>query len=133
MGSLIRDSNFVLFIVNGLIKGEIEKPRVQYLGLICDESLTCRGLNSNLGLFSSFTFILVSYGESCLLVSWCTGNRGDMADSDEDHDRSRRLGAEDRGWSSTSRVLGGRTISRSGDAVCDLYHAHGDKERMFLG
>jgi hypothetical protein len=58
MGSLIRDSNFVLFIVNGLIKGEIEKPRVQYLGLICDESLTCRGLNSNPGHFGSFTFIL---------------------------------------------------------------------------
>jgi hypothetical protein len=55
--SWIRDSNFAFFVVNGLIKGEIEKPSGQYLGLICDESLTCRGLNSNLGHFGSFTFI----------------------------------------------------------------------------
>jgi hypothetical protein len=25
-------------------------------------------------------------------------------------------------------VLGGRTIGRSGEAVCGLYHAHGDEE-----
>jgi hypothetical protein len=31
------------------------------------------------------------------------------------------------------RVLGGRTIERSGDAVCDLYHAREDEERMILG
>jgi hypothetical protein len=30
---------------------------------------------------------------------------------------SRRLGAEDQGWSSTGQVLGGRTIERSGDVV----------------
>jgi hypothetical protein len=30
-----------------------------------------------------------------------------MAGSDEDRDRSRRLGAEDREWSSTGRVLSG--------------------------
>jgi hypothetical protein len=41
----------VLFVVNGLIKGEIEKPSGQYLGFICDESLTHRGLNLNLGHF----------------------------------------------------------------------------------
>jgi hypothetical protein len=28
------NSNFVLFVVNGLIKGEIEKPSSQYLALI---------------------------------------------------------------------------------------------------
>jgi hypothetical protein len=33
-GVLIQDSNFVLFVVNVLIKGEIEKPSCQYLGLI---------------------------------------------------------------------------------------------------
>jgi hypothetical protein len=32
--SRIRDSNFVLFAVNVLIKGEIEKPNGLYLGLI---------------------------------------------------------------------------------------------------
>jgi hypothetical protein len=33
-----------------------------------------------------------------------------MAGSDKDHGRSRRPGVEDRGWSSTGRVLGGRTV-----------------------
>jgi hypothetical protein len=31
------------------------------------------------------------------------------------------------------RVLSGRTIERSGDAVCSLHHARGDEERGFLG
>jgi hypothetical protein len=31
------------------------------------------------------------------------------------------------------RVLGGRTIGRSGDAVCDLHHAREDEERGFFG
>jgi hypothetical protein len=56
-----------------------------------------------------------------------------LAGSDEDRDRSRRLGVEDRGWSSTSRVVGGRTIERSGDAVSSLHHGQGDEERKFLG
>jgi hypothetical protein len=33
----------------------------------------------------------------------------------------------------TVRVLGGRTIGRSGDAVCGLHHARGDEEREFHG
>jgi hypothetical protein len=32
----------------------------------------------------------------------------------------------------TSRVLGGRTIGRSGDAVCGLHRARGDEEHEFL-
>jgi hypothetical protein len=32
--SWIQNSNFVLFVVNVLIKGEIEKPSGQYFGLI---------------------------------------------------------------------------------------------------
>jgi hypothetical protein len=69
-----------------------------------------------------------------LLVSWCAGGRCDMAASDEDHGRSRRPGAEDRGWSSIGRVLGGWAIGRSGDnAVCDLHRARGDEEHGFLG
>jgi hypothetical protein len=35
--SWIQISNFVLFVVNELFKGEIEKPCGQYLGLLCDE------------------------------------------------------------------------------------------------
>jgi hypothetical protein len=55
-----------------------------------------------------------------------------MADIDEDRGRSRRLGAEDRGGSSTCRLLGGQTIQRSGDAVCGLHHAQVDEEHGFL-
>jgi hypothetical protein len=33
----------------------------------------------------------------------------------------------------TGRVLDGRAIERSGDAVCGIHHAHGDEEREFLG
>jgi hypothetical protein len=55
-----------------------------------------------------------------------------MADSDEDRGRSRRSGAEDRGWSSTGRVLGGRMIESLDDAVCGLHRADGDEEREFL-
>jgi hypothetical protein len=33
----------------------------------------------------------------------------------------------------TDQVLGGRTIRRSGDTMCSLHHARGDKERGFLG
>jgi hypothetical protein len=33
----------------------------------------------------------------------------------------------------TGRVLGGRMIGRSGDAVCGLRRARKDEEHMFLG
>jgi hypothetical protein len=46
-----------------------------------------------------------------------------MAGNDKDLGRSRRPGAEDRGWSSIGRVLGDRMIWRSGDIVCGLYCA----------
>jgi hypothetical protein len=44
-----------------------------------------------------------------------------MVDNDDDRGKSRRLGAEDWGWSSTGRVLSGRTIEMSDDTVCGLY------------
>jgi hypothetical protein len=56
-----------------------------------------------------------------------------MVDSDDDLGSSRRPGAEDQEWSNTGQVLGGWTIRRSVDAVCDLHHAHGDDECGFLG
>jgi hypothetical protein len=59
-----------------------------------------------------------------LSISWCAGDRCDMASS--------KPGAEDQGWLRTCWVLGGRTIERSGDAVCGLHHAQGDEEHMFL-
>jgi hypothetical protein len=48
-----------------------------------------------------------------------------MACSDEDRGRSRRPGAEDRGWShrSDTRWL---VVERSGGTVCGLHLAHGD-------
>jgi hypothetical protein len=57
-----------------------------------------------------------------LLVSWSVGDKCGMTSSDEDRDRSRRSGAEDRGWS-----------HRSGDAVCGLHRAGVDEQRGFLG
>jgi hypothetical protein len=71
-------------------------------------------------------------GESHFLVSWCVGDRCDIAGSDEDLGRSSRPGAEDRGWSTTGWVLGGRMIGRSGDTMCDLYRAKRDDEHGFL-
>jgi hypothetical protein len=56
-----------------------------------------------------------------------------MEGSNENHGRSMRPGAEDRGWSSIGPILGGRAIERSGDVVCSLHRAHGDEERGFLG
>jgi hypothetical protein len=67
-----------------------------------------------------------------LLVSWCVYDRCGMTGSDEDRDRSRRPGADDRKWSSTGRVLGGLIIGRSSDIMCGLYHSHRDNECGFL-
>jgi hypothetical protein len=72
-------------------------------------------------------------GESCFLVSWCVGDRCNMAGSDEDLGRSWRLGAEDWGWSRTGQILSSRMIGRSGDVMCGLHRTQGDEEREFLG
>jgi hypothetical protein len=37
------------------------------------------------------------------------------------------------GDSCTGRVLNGRAIERSGEAMCGMYRARGDEERGFLG
>jgi hypothetical protein len=55
-----------------------------------------------------------------------------MVGSAEDQGRSSRLGADDLGWSSMSLVLSGRTIEKSGDAVCGMHRAQGDEERRCL-
>jgi hypothetical protein len=56
-----------------------------------------------------------------------------MTCNNEDHGMSRRPSAEDRGSSSTGRVIGGRTVERLGDAVCGLRCAQGDEMRVSLG
>jgi hypothetical protein len=89
-------------------------------------------LNSNLKYFDSFTFILISCGESrCLSrgvqvtgVAWRAAMRivagvGDLV---------QRVGD-----SRTSQILSGRAFKRSGDAVCDLHRARGNKKHEFLG
>jgi hypothetical protein len=86
-----------------------------------------------MGNFSGSTLLSVLCEETCLLVSWCAGDRWSMAGNDKDRGRSRRLGADDRGWSSTGRVLDDQTIERLGDTVCSLQHAQGDEEHVFLG
>jgi hypothetical protein len=53
--------------------------------------------------------------------------------SDQDCGRSMRPSLVDQGWSSTGQILGGKTIERSGDAVCGLYRAQGDEEHGFHG
>jgi hypothetical protein len=70
--------------------------------------------------------------ESHFLVSSCVGDRCDMAGSDEDCGESRRLGTEDRGWSSIDRGLDGRMLERLGAVLCGLHHAQGDEYRGFL-
>jgi hypothetical protein len=56
-----------------------------------------------------------------------------MMSSNKDRGRSRRLGAEDWGWSNLGRIFNGRTIERSGDAVCGLHRAQGNEEHVFFG
>jgi hypothetical protein len=104
----ILDLNFKLcaFIINGFIKGEIEKPSGQYL------SLSCRGLNSNLGHFDYFTFIICFVWKitfACLVVCrWQVQHD----DNDKDRGKSRTPDADDRGWSrrSSTRWLDDREV-----------------------
>jgi hypothetical protein len=58
-----------------------------------------------------------------LLVSWCAGDRCDMADSDEDRGRSRRPGAEDRdGQAHVGYSVAGR--SRGRVMLCAICTVH---------
>jgi hypothetical protein len=95
--------------------------------------LTCLGLNSNPCGFGGSTLPSILCEESCLLISWCAGDRCYMVGSDEDRGGSMRPGVEDRGWSNTGQILGGRTIKRSDDAMCDLHRTQRDDEHKFLG
>jgi hypothetical protein len=51
--------------------------------------------------------------------------------NDDDRDRSRRPDIEDEDGH-TGRILGGRAIERSGDAVCGLHRAREHEEYVFL-
>jgi hypothetical protein len=95
-------------------------------------TLTCDGLNSNQGRFICFTFTLfhlenhvcLSRSVQAVSVAWWAAMRimagvGDLVYSTGD--------------GRTGRILGGWTIVRSGDIVCDMHRAHGDEECVFLG
>jgi hypothetical protein len=79
-----------------------------------------------------FSFIFVSLENRVCLsrgvqvagVAWCAATRtvtgvGNLVQRTRD--------------GCTGRVLGGRTVERSGGAVCGLHLARGDKEHGFLG
>jgi hypothetical protein len=132
MGFWIQTSNFMFFVVNRLIKGEIEKPSCQYLGLICDESLTCHGLNSNPGHFRGSTTISLFHVEKRVWLS-----RGVQVTGATWREAMRNVAGvgdlvQRTGDGRTGRVLGDRTIERSGDTVCGLHRARGDEECEFL-
>jgi hypothetical protein len=110
----VLDLNFKLcaFVVDGLIKGEIEKPSGPFLGLIVTSHWLGEVWIRIRDSFILFFFYLCFVGESRLLVSWCAGGRCVMTCSDEDRGRSRRPGAEDQGWLhwSDTRWSGGREV-----------------------
>jgi hypothetical protein len=58
-----------------------------------------------------FSFILVSFGKSRLLVLWCAGGRCGMTCNDEDCDRSRRPRVSQSGLN-----IGGCAMT---DGACD--------------
>jgi hypothetical protein len=74
------------------------------------------------GTFQFLPLSLFLVRESRLLVSWCAGSRCGMTGRDEDRSRSRRPGAEDRGWShrSGTRWSDDREV---GCALCGLHRA----------
>jgi hypothetical protein len=108
-------------VVNGLIKEEIEKPSCQFLDLIVMSHWLGEVLP--LSLFYLENHICLCRCVQVAGTAWRAADRG----------RSRKPGAGDRGWLGTGRVLGGRTIGRSGDAVCGLHRAWGDEKHEFLG
>jgi hypothetical protein len=130
--SSIQNSNFVFFVVNELIKGEIEKPTGYYLSLIVMSHWFAMVWIQ----IQEILIILLLYLFVCRITFaylMCVGDRCDMMDSDKDLGRSRRPSAHDRWWSSIGRILGDWMIGRSGDAVCGLHRAHKDEECVFLG
>jgi hypothetical protein len=89
-------------------------------------------LNSNLRHFSSFTFILVSCGEShCLSRSvqvagaaWRVATRIMTREGDQ---------VQRTGDGRTGQILGGQVIERLGGALCGLHRARGNEKHRFLG
>jgi hypothetical protein len=82
------------------------------------------GGSTTLSLFQVENHVCLSRGVQVVGAAWRAATRimarvGDLVQRTED--------------GRTGQVLGGRTIRRSGDAVCGLHRARGDGERGFLG
>jgi hypothetical protein len=76
-----------------------------------------------LSLYRVENHVCLSRGVQVTGVAWCAVMKimagvGDLV---------QRTGDGHTGW-----VLGGRTIERSGDAMCGLHRARGDERREFL-
>jgi hypothetical protein len=77
-----------------------------------------------LSLFCLENHVCLSHGVQVVGATWQAATRivagvGDLAQRTGD--------------GRTGRVLGGRTIERSGENMCGLHRARGDEEREFLG
>jgi hypothetical protein len=116
------DSNFKIcaFVVNGLIKGEIEKPIGQFLSLIVLSHWLSKiwirirdgSVVSPLSLFYLENHVCLSRGVQVAGAIWHAATRivvgvGDLMQRTGD--------------GHTGRVLGGQTIKRSGDTMCGLH------------
>jgi hypothetical protein len=77
-----------------------------------------------LSLFHSENRVCLSHGVQVVGAAW----RAMMRTMVGVGDLLQRIGD-----SRTGRLLGGRTVERSGGAVCVLHLARGDLERGFLG
>jgi hypothetical protein len=76
-----------------------------------------------LSLFHLENYVCLSRGVQVAGAAWCN----------EGHGRSMRPGVEDWGWLGIGRVLGGRMIERTDDAMYGLHHTYVDEEREFHG
>jgi hypothetical protein len=77
-----------------------------------------------LSLFCLENHVCLSCGVQVAGTAWCAAMRIVKGVRDLVHRT---------GDGCTGRILGGRTIERSGGAVCGLHRARGDEEHEFLG
>jgi hypothetical protein len=130
----VLDSNFKFcaFVVNRFIKGEIEKPSGQFLGLIVMShwlgDVWIRIRNGSVVLPLSFVrlenCVYLSHGAQVASAAWRAATRIVVGVGDV---------VQRTGDGRTGQVLDGRAVERSGGAVCGLHRVCGDEERGFLG
>jgi hypothetical protein len=70
--------------------------------------------------------VYLSHGMQVICVAWRAVMRIVVGEED-------LVQRTEGGQASTDQILGGQMIESSGDAVCCLHRAQGDKEHEFLG